>query len=131
MTTASEFANDLRGLADLYDRQPNLRVPANASLHIFVFDKAEMAEQASALGRGEKSTDTAFVNLTRRFGSSLKIIIAASHEDVCEKKVVGTRTVTRPVVVDTGKTTTVEEEIVEWICPDSFLSPYTEDEVSV
>lgn len=71
-------------------------------------------------GKWDKDTSYNQFQLTRDLGDGLILIVGAPRKLVCERRVVGTETVTRQVPVEYEEQQ-VEEEIVEWDCPKSLL----------
>lgn len=136
--TAAEQAAALRHLADMLDEHPELGADINHALSVSgllamplhnreVGDQRErLALWARAARRHEATTttkgardDTFQVNVT--WGEALTITVLASRDEVCERVVTGTETVTklvpdpeappRPLV---EVTETVEQ--IEWRC---------------
>jgi len=83
--------------------------------------KRRFADKARSLGACEKRSDEHTFDLVKKFGPH-RIIIQASRDRVCERKVVGTEI---KEVIDYNNAPRVmkEVEIVEWSCPESILNP--------
>lgn len=121
-----DYIDGLRAAANLMEQHPEM-VPnySPVTFYRFAKTKKELAQLGLTLGNAQKSADTAWFNVTRKFGPhSFQVTIA--REEVCEKKVIGT--VTEEIEVPdpeqvanlpTVKQTTVTEK-VEWICPPSL-----------
>lgn len=118
------FVAGLRELADFLESRPAMRVPYSTHVfYVITTSPEEFAEQVTALGTGKKGTNGAYIDVTRQFGP-FELAVSALHTDVCERKVIGTRTVEKQVPPAGVEMVTVteEQEIVEWICPDSLLA---------
>lgn len=93
--------------------------------YIFSYDEEDWRTTNAALGTFEKESDQSYLRALKSFGNGygkFQIRHLMSHEGVCEKVVVGTRTVTKSVPMDDVEYTEieVEEDIIEWKCPDSW-----------
>ena len=111
----------LREIADTLEANPDLRAPYIGSCVMRVTTVAEMREAARCYGGTfEKSTDDSSYNLKRHIAPNLSILIYAQHEDVCERIVLGKRTVGEVILPARAETIVPahEEEIVKWHCPD-------------
>jgi len=123
--TREQFIASLRAIADWYETHPALEVPHTDTLAI-IPAQGQFAAAVRELGPGEKSTAGSFYFFTRDFGG-LKVQVADYRENVCQRRVTGIRTVVEErLVYPEGVRPEVqrverEEEVVEWICPDSFL----------
>jgi hypothetical protein len=73
------------------------------------------------LGKATKQIRFSDFELVKEFGSLVELRYETNRENVCIKRVVGTKEVPKRRVVEVpGETDT--EEIVEWDCPPSLLS---------
>jgi hypothetical protein len=109
----------LRELADWLDQNPDIPYPgyAGQQFTVFAHTKQELAELARQVGgRFEKQVTDNWVMLRRTFGPHCYEICIA-RQQVCERRVVGTREVPE-VVIPAHKA-----EIIEWEC-----LPILEDE---
>lgn len=119
-------AEGLRRLADFVEQHPEIRTSYLNDVQVWYFsdadDLAELARAAAQFGaKVEKSITEQQYNLVISFGS-LKAEALAAREQVCERVVVGTETVTKRVpdpaklaeVPEVEVTETVER--VEWQC---------------
>ena len=128
-----EYIAGLRALADLLEQNPDLEPP----YHGFATDmliiprrgqRAVLAAWARALP-GRKQKDPVD-NLYRLSGAlrGLKLMVVCNREEVCEKRVLRTETVTEtvpdPVYVAAAPLVEreTELEIVEWVCTPSILA---------
>lgn len=121
MTEREEFIKGLNDFADHLTTHPELNVPDLGTIYIFAHNKESFSKQARALGKAEKSSSGSYFNVTRNFGP-FKVQVTAPHQAVCERVVTGTRKVVKKVYPNIEPTEEiVEEDIVEWICPESVL----------
>lgn len=93
--------------------------------YIFSYSEEDWRKTNAALGTFEKESDQHYLRALKPFGNGygkFQIRHLMGHEDVCERVVVGTRTVTKSVPMDDVEYTEieVEEDIIEWKCPDSW-----------
>lgn len=111
-----DFIKGLRSLADFIEKNEALPVPYDSPFNIFVDNKEDLRRLQRIVGGklSKDATDT-FFYLRRAFGP-LRLDININREEVCERIVIGRRTVPEH-----------EEEIVQWRCADSILA----DEESV
>lgn len=126
METEFELINE-RELAEAYAEGRRLRIQAMRQLLDFlearpelpftvptvmasIGSREEMRQCALALGEAEKEYEGNWFNVYRMFGP-IKYEVFCNRELVCEKRVVGTRTVPEHT-----------EEVVEWECGDSLLA---------
>jgi hypothetical protein len=77
--------------------------------------RQEMRKLAKALAPCEKDYSNHSFNLKRKFGKYVSVTLNTSRENVCERKVVGTKEIEAQIIP--ART----EEIVEWECRDSIL----------
>ena len=93
--------------------------------YLFSYSEEDWRKTNAELGTFEKESDQSYLRALKTFGTgfgAFQIRHLMSHEGVCEKVVVGTRTVTKSVPMDDVEYTEieVEEDIIEWKCPDSW-----------
>jgi len=115
--THDEFVSGLRALADYYERHSELPLPDfGISGEVQIFDvngKDEMAKIAGIFGNCEKEYDWMF-RLKKKLGPFT--LCAIDYKDqICTKRVVGTRQVEKRVPTEFAMVTETEE-IVEWDC---------------
>lgn len=133
MTTTTEVTPDpraqyirgLRMLADLLEARPELLVP-HGPLSVVPLGERESREQLAAWaralpGKKDKEINDRFANLVGSL-RGLRIKVVAYRDEVCERVVLGTETVTE-MVPDPEALTAVPQiaqvttrEIVEWVC---------------
>lgn len=132
MTTTTDqrtsYIAGLRILADLLEQQPDLKLPYDgitSPIAVFTHDREDLVAWAKALpGQADKKYDD-----DRNFGfelhgavGGLDFVVYGKREQVCERVVTGTETVTKTVpdpealakVPSVEVTETVEK--VEWVC---------------
>lgn len=128
----------LRALATLLEENPSLELPTgittfNVSLVSYstatpekeAAIKDSLAAAAKTLAKAglkvEKEYTDSFLTVSAELAPDVTYEVYADREVVCTKKVVGTKTVLKPIMSEpmhqyqTG-TEEVEEEIVEWEC---------------
>lgn len=127
MTDRVDYIDGLRQLADLLQENPELPLPyhGNASelLWIIVCDpnqRATLAAIARALpGKVDKDVRGDAFDLKGNL-AGLKVQVVARRDEVCERRVIGTETVTKsvpdPTVVVPLVEVTETVETVEWVC---------------
>lgn len=88
---------------------------------IYCTTRSELLATAKRIGgRWRKRVDFGYLfNLDRDLGYGARIRLSAGREVVCERVVVGTRKTMAPD--PRAPLVEVEEEIVEWRCPDSLM----------
>lgn len=119
MERRAEAIQSLRDLATHLETHPGLDLPDFSRMFVFCSDKEGFARNVRALGKGEKSSTKNYINVTRDFGT-ITVEVTAPHRAVCEKVSLGTRRVVKSV--PTFHDEEVEEEVFEWVCPESVLS---------
>lgn len=114
----------LKSLITFLENCPELK-DLQAEISIWGPDtKEEMANIARAMGTCSKMHNDAVLILKKCFGPvELKKIAWRNY--ICERKVVGTKTVTKQTPIG-FREEQVEEEIIEWECP-SILKEESND----
>ena len=117
----------LRRLADFLDLNPELGAALGPpTLYLWAFNEADFKTNNALLGTFTKGSSGNFLNATKAFGP-ITVESTIKHSDICEQKVVGTRTVTKLVPADPDYvapeyvTIEVEEDVTEWVCPPSWV----------
>ena len=107
----------LRDLADWADANRDLADElVVGTFYFFPGDEDKFAQIAHHLGGfREKTADSSWFNVTRKFGAGLDVQVSLSRGSVCERVVVGTERVEEVI------TPAHDKEIVEWRCPPSLL----------
>src|SRR5215831_2315691 len=83
--------------------------------------KQILAKAARTMGKAEKRIQFSDYEVIKKFGRLVELRFETSRENVCVRRVVGTKEIPKRVFVDIpGETVT--EEIVEWDCPPALLS---------
>ena len=123
-----QLVEDLRDFADFVEEHGPQLPGVSVELRSWIWGY-EVADQgvpegvALALRAGIKSADEVtkeysddYFRLYLRFGK-LQYRVVCNREEVCEKNVIGTKTVTKKMPPEGDWTEQeVEEEIVEWVC---------------
>lgn len=122
-----DFVRDLRALADFYEQNLLVPVPTNeAQFNAWLHgdDAAEkLAEIARTIGPVEKHYFGQYFTLRKCFGA-VQLDFNTLREQVCQRKVVGTKHVEEEVIP------AHEEEIVEWDCSEPILAKGKEESVA-
>src|ERR1035437_1092945 len=107
----------LRDLADWADVNRDLADElVVGTFYFFPNDESKFAQITHYLGGlREKTADSSWFNVTRKFGAGLDVQVCLSRGSACERVVVGTEHVEEVI------TPAHEKEIVEWKCPPSLL----------
>ena len=127
MTDRASYISGLRKLADLLEQHADVILPTDGSLLPLSFSAwGEDARDQAAIfarafpGKLDKEVDENYFRLTGRI-DGLKVQFVANRHQVCERKVIGTRTVTSEIPDPDYDVPTVvvehEVEDVEWVCP--------------
>jgi len=123
----TSLVDGLRELADFLDGYALLAdALSTPTLYLWASTEAEFHANNALLGRFDKSSDTHCLKATKMFGP-IDVQSRIDHADICEKLVIGTRTVTKLVPADPDyvapeyTTIEVEEDITEWVCPRSWV----------
>ena len=101
---------------------PEVQASLNSpTLYMFSKDPEDFKAMNRKLGAIDKSSSSYYLTATKVFGK-VKLQHSINHEAICEKKVVGTKTeeVYVPVEDAEYEYRTVTEDIVEWICPETW-----------
>ncbi len=124
------YIDGLRQIADWLEQHPDVRLPylGDNELDIYVHGDipAEMATIARAMGAAEKgarsySSGSERFTLSRQFGA-LRVVASCPRDEVCERVVVATETLTEtvpdPQYIAAAPTVTVTKTVeqVEWRC---------------
>ncbi|KKM95583.1 hypothetical protein LCGC14_1186660 [marine sediment metagenome] len=116
-----EILRDMQSLIDFLGAHPELPLPKSFDFAVYELgvEDLDLAKTiAKALGTFDKETAERFFSLIKRFGRvSLRFVFY--RDNVCTKRVIGTKQVTEMVPAPGAKMVerTVETEIVEWNCP--------------
>lgn len=124
------YLESIELLAAWCDQHPEIPVTCSGPYaHAFAKDREQLTEWIRALSHGapigsvRKEAGDAYAGAVRTFGS-IELRVLCSRDQVCERIVVGTRPVEvpDPEIVAAAPLVTIDEEIVEWRCPESFLA---------
>lgn len=130
MTTRDGYIAGLRTLADLLDQNPDLPLPYNGSSSalLWIIGGSDQRATLSAVARAIPGVKTKgvrgdYFDVCGQI-EGLRVQVIADRDQVCERVVVGTETVTREVPDPDVPMVTVTEivEQVEWRCRP-LLSP--------
>lgn len=118
--THLEYANALRRIADWIEEHPELPLPYQTALDYYsgtdqnTLKKDTLLLFVKAFGSCNKKFNDTYIVVDKNFGG-ITLRAVAYREAVCERVVVGTRSVPEQYIPGH------EEEIVEWKCPESLL----------
>ena len=137
----AEYAASLRQLADIIEQNPKLLLPdigryTWSPLYFWEYADGDAAKESAARfsrvipGKVEKQVASGSFYLNGKVGV-FNVRMVLSRESICQKKVIGTETVTtrqlkEALPEDAYHEVTEEREIVEWVCPDSLLGGASE-----
>jgi hypothetical protein len=109
-------------LAKYYAAHPNAKVEYLPSIQYLMINGKP--EEYKAAGAGDKkfTNDLVYYNV-ELIPNKLTLNFYTLRDNVCKKRVVGTRTVPEFILKGTASTVIPEheEEIIEWDCPESLL----------
>lgn len=114
----------LRRLADLLEAEPEAKYPTYGIMIYHRVDTVqEMRELAKKFrGRWDKNGSASSFTLSQCLGGVVQYKMEIDREKVCKKRVLGTRMVWKSVPLPTYyssfETQLVQEDIVEWDCPE-------------
>ena len=131
MTTRMNTINDIRAILDFLELHEEFPLPvafkpSRGQFTAWCLEpdpeaaKAWVADRARELRTCEKVAQNGFLGVFRPFGD-VSLGVKVSQEATCEKRVVGTHEVEKPIYREAVTYERVTEEIVEWVCPDSLL----------
>ena len=133
MTTAIEYANGLRELADWIEAHPELAAPYS-DITIYSLDtKEEAAAVLRALKPCKKRiTDTLFC-IERKVGP-INYQFAFNRKSICKARIIGQKTIpehTEPERLIPARVVVEHvEDIIEWDCTEGLLEIPEEAEVA-
>jgi len=126
MTTATEYAAGLRGLADWIEAHPTQPLPINTFPVYALNTKEDAANCLRDLKPCKKEYKGDMFYLSREFGP-LKLEFVFYRNAVCTRRVIGTKEVGTEVIpariIPEQVIPAHTEEIVEWECGESLLAP--------
>lgn len=120
---SSDVVAGLRELADFLEANPGFKLPHDLDqygvLNVFPHEPELFRDHIRALGDCEKFSTSWSIGVRRKFGP-ITVEVVIPHEAVCERRVLGTE---KKMVVDPDAPKIEQDvEIVQWVCPDSFLA---------
>ncbi len=110
-----EYCVGLESLAAFLRANPDFKLPDNKEFIEYSWDKNYMIELAHKLGHCDKKYSEYYLTLSKSFGS---IIYGAriARETVCERKVVGKKTLPGREAYMVPAEPEQEVDVVEWDC---------------
>jgi hypothetical protein len=130
----SDLVNGLHELADYIESHPNLPYDLGyGESQVITYDtyiyggsgednQVTLPDVARMMGKCDKDVDGYDFSLTRTFGNgSVGIKFESPRSNVCTKRVIGKKQVKKKVPVE-YETKIVEEDEIEWSCPESLLA---------
>lgn len=121
-----EYAASLKMLAAFYENNPMLELPTCSyfdSLSFNISLREENKDSLMAFCRAfrtfKKSVTAESFKIVKEFGI-ISLTVSISRAEVCTKKVVGKKMVSK-VVPKGYDTIQVEEDVIEWECPKSLM----------
>lgn len=131
-----QFIAGLVAMADLLAKHPDINVNFSSAFDLFVYaDNAEaLRKKIRALGPSEKWSTDHSVGVRRAFGPH-HVTVFAAKSVTCQRVVTGRQPVTRTAqkrdelpadAREVREVTviqyTIDQDQVEWVCPDSLLA---------
>ena len=114
------MADDLRRFAAWLEERPEVMERISyPTFYVFSYNLTDWQNTNKAIGAFEKSASTYYLTSAVAFGK-VRFQHCVGKEVTCEKKVIGTRQVERPVVIETDEVEVVEEDIVGWVWPAAW-----------
>lgn len=122
----AESIQALRDMADLLEANPGVFGTVSATIAAFPNDKREARAAVAALGGTRIKRQGPSGMLVERHFDANEAFTARVHmgfSGTCEKKIVGTRTVTvpDPSLLAEVPMVEIEELVEEWVCPESIM----------
>jgi hypothetical protein len=122
--TGKSFANQLRRLADFYDKHPETTLPGHdiVFLDAWVDEKQELTQFARNARNIKKTYGEGWIEFDYKIGDNLHLRMNISRAKVCQ-------------LVETGEVEVIPEHVVpattrpktKWVCDDpAFLPPSDE-----
>lgn len=126
-TSVDATVRGLRAFADFLELHPDLYSSWETIRYVHIVDTAaEFAGAIRATGSGEKGQlDSAEkLTFTRDFGGGVSFEVWVPKAETCVQRVVGQKTVTKLVPPPDVEMVEVTEtvDVIEWVCPPSFLA---------
>lgn len=129
MTTAIEYANGLRALADYLEAQPASDLPETTLSNYYLDEKEDAARVLKAMKPCAKEYHDEYFYIVRNFGP-IRYEYVFTRSKVCTPRVVGTRVIDAHTIPE--KVTPAQEvperteDIIEWDCGEPLLAKPTE-----
>ena len=128
MAFQDAFIKGLRDLADFLETREELTPVYGQHFNVFANDPTEFALKARRLGTADKNAEdwSNYFTMVKTFGPH-QLELNILRASMCEKKKVGTKKVKKrdeKVVQEVLKAVPeveVEEDVFEWVCPESIL----------
>ena len=119
MRKRREYCEGLRALAQFLEEHPELDQPEIYTFQNYVWGKHDFASKLKLLGACRKVYTEYSVSIFKDFGP-IAYGFYIARDNVCERKVVGKKTVPAREAYSVPAVSAHEEDIVEWEC-DSIL----------
>ena len=116
MTDRDSKIADMREMLDYLEARPDVPMPYLMSINAFA-GADDLGKIAKAMGGVDKDIVGDSFFLRRTFGS-LSLDVNFPRDEVCERRVVGTKTIAAKAAVPMH-----EVDVYEWDCPPSILAP--------
>ena len=114
---------DLRALVEFLETHEDCPIPydlTNEDQWYVVTSEEALLDARRAIGFVQKMEDEGYIGFARHFGD-LRYSVQIARSSICERKVVGKKIVPAKAAVEEH-----EEDVVEWVCPPSFLETFQE-----
>lgn len=126
-TTRAErkaFLTGLRNFADFMESHPDMPLGwYGVTFSHWSMSREELTAIIRQLGSVTKNFESSYIEVKKDFGGNVKYEVNIHRDQVCERVVIGTRTV--PASTSPERV----EDIVEWRCSDTaFLAPRATEE---
>jgi hypothetical protein len=105
MIDRQSFAAGLRAAADFFESSENVDFPYGLTMNVFPSTKDDMAAIARSYAPLKKKYEGNLFILVKDFGGGVILEFNLMREKVCQRVVTGTRTVTKPKMVQDGMET--------------------------
>lgn len=113
------FIAGIRALANFLEARPELEVGScYAGVSNYSSTKDELAAQVALMGTSEKEWGPSYLDVSKKFGESVKFEVSIAREAICERVVTGKKVVPATPAVEAQPER--EVDVVEWKCPENF-----------
>lgn len=117
---SNPFVESLRELADFYEQNPTLPIPTRQTINLFDITVEQIKDFITLSKKTvKKSWIESFFYATIPFGSHINLDLNIARNKVCEKIITKRKTIKQiPISYEEKE---IEEEIIEWKCPDTMF----------